>query len=233
MTRISDSLQAVNNRIKTASIAAGRDPAAVSLLAVSKTFGPESVLEAVRAGQHDFGENYVQEALDKIDALKKLAPGVVLRWHFIGPIQSNKTKSIAEHFDWVHSVDREKVALRLSDQRPDHLPPLNICLQVNISGEASKSGVLSEEVTPLALSIAKLPKLRLRGLMAVPAPTDDPQAQRAAFAAVAVLYANLQNAGLPVDTLSMGMSADMEAAIAQGATIVRIGSAIFGYRHYP
>jgi pyridoxal phosphate enzyme (YggS family) len=233
MIRISDRLEAVNNRIKTAAIAAGRQPDAVALLAVSKTFGPESVLEAVQAGQRDFGENYVQEALDKIDALKKLAPDVVLAWHFIGPIQSNKTRPIAEQFDWVHSVDREKIAQRLSEQRPDHLPPLNICLQVNISGEATKSGVLSEEVTPLALSIAHLPKLRLRGLMAVPAPSDDPAQQRAAFAALAHLHAQLQAAGLAVDTLSMGMSSDMDAAIAEGATMVRIGSAIFGQRHYP
>lgn len=233
MIRISDHLQAVKNRIKTAAIAVGRDPAAVSLLAVSKTFGADAVLEAVAAGQVDFGENYVQEALDKIASVQQAAPGVVLRWHFIGPIQSNKTRAIAEHFDWVHSVEREKVAIRLSEQRPAHLPPLNICLQVNISGEASKSGVLSEEVTPLALSIAKLPNLRLRGLMAVPAPTEDPQEQRAAFARLTALYANLQGAGLAVDTLSMGMSADMEAAIAEGATIVRIGSAIFGHRHYP
>lgn len=233
MIRISDHLQAVKNRIKTAAIAVGRDPAAVSLLAVSKTFGADAVLEAVAAGQVDFGENYVQEALDKIASVQQAAPGVVLRWHFIGPIQSNKTRAIAEHFDWVHSVEREKVAIRLSEQRPAHLPPLNICLQVNISGEASKSGVLSEEVTPLALSIAKLPNLRLRGLMAVPAPTEDPQEQCAAFARLTALYANLQGAGLAVDTLSMGMSADMEAAIAEGATIVRIGSAIFGHRHYP
>ena len=233
MIRISDSLQAVKHRMKTAAIAAGRDPDAVGLLAVSKTFGADAVLEAVEAGQRDFGENYVQEALDKIDALKQMAPDVVLTWHFIGPIQSNKTRPIAEHCDWVHSVDREKIAQRLSDQRPDHLPPLNICLQVNISGEASKSGVLSEEVTSLALSVSLLPKLRLRGLMAVPAPTDDPQEQRAAFAALAALLTQLQAAGLAVDTLSMGMSSDMDAAIAEGATIVRIGSAIFGQRHYP
>lgn len=233
MIRISDSLQAVKHRMKTAAIAAGRDPKAVSLLAVSKTFGADAVLEAVEAGQRDFGENYVQEAVDKIAALKKMAPDVVLTWHFIGPIQSNKTRLIAEQCDWVHSVDREKIAQRLSDQRPDHLPPLNICLQVNISGEASKSGVLSEEVTSLALSVSLLPKLRLRGLMAVPAPTDDPQEQRAAFAALAGLLSQLQAAGLVVDTLSMGMSSDMDAAIAEGATIVRIGSAIFGQRHYP
>lgn len=233
MIRISDSLQAVKHRMKTAAIAAGRDPDAVGLLAVSKTFGADAVLEAVEAGQRDFGENYVQEALDKIDALKQMAPDVVLTWHFIGPLQSNKTRPIAEHCDWVHSVDREKIAQRLSDQRPDHLPPLNICLQVNISGEASKSGVLSEEVTSLALSVSLLPKLRLRGLMAVPAPTDDPQEQRAAFAALAALLKQLQAEGLAVDTLSMGMSSDMEAAIAEGATIVRIGSAIFGQRHYP
>lgn len=233
MTNIADRLQAVNRRIKTAALAAHRDPSTVSLLAVSKTFGPEAVLEAVHAGQRAFGESYLQEALEKIDALKKMAPDVVLTWHFIGPIQSNKTKAIAEHFDWVHAVDREKVAQRLSDQRPDHLPPLNICLQVNISAEESKSGVLSEEVIPLALTIAGLPKLRLRGLMAVPAPTDDMAAQCRAFAAVAELHAQLQSLGFAVDTLSMGMSDDLASAVAEGATIVRIGSAIFGKRVYP
>jgi pyridoxal phosphate enzyme (YggS family) len=229
---IAEHLQTVNNRIKTAAITAGRTADSVHLLAVSKTFPAQAVLEAHLAGQNDFGENYVQEALDKIDALQQLALGAALKWHFIGPIQSNKTKPIAEQFDWVHSVDREKIAKRLSEQRPAHLPPLNICLQVNISGEESKSGVLSEEVTLLAHQVAKLPNLRLRGLMAVPAPTDDVAEQRAAFAKLAALSQQIIQSGLALDTLSMGMSADMEAAIAEGATIVRIGSAIFGNRHY-
>lgn len=229
---IAEHLQTVNNRIKTAAITAGRTADSVHLLAVSKTFPAQAVLEAHLAGQNDFGENYVQEALDKMDALQQLAPGAALKWHFIGPIQSNKTKPIAEQFDWVHSVDREKIAKRLSEQRPAHLPPLNICLQVNISGEESKSGVLSEEVTLLAHQVAKLPNLRLRGLMAVPAPTDDVAEQRAAFAKLAALSQQIIQSGLALDTLSMGMSADMEAAIAEGTTIVRIGSAIFGNRHY-
>jgi pyridoxal phosphate enzyme (YggS family) len=229
---IAEHLQTVNNRIKTAAITAGRPLDSVHLLAVSKTFPAQAVLEAHLAGQVDFGENYVQEALDKMDALQQLAPGAALKWHFIGPIQSNKTKPIAAQFDWVHSVDREKIAKRLSEQRPAHLLPLNICLQVNISGEESKSGVLSEEVTLLAHQVAKLPNLRLRGLMAVPAPTDDVAEQRAAFAKLAALSQQIIQSGLALDTLSMGMSADMEAAIAEGATIVRIGSAIFGNRHY-
>lgn len=204
----------------------------VQLLAVSKTFGPDAVLHASQAGQQAFGENYLQEALDKMAALQQMAPELKLEWHFIGPIQSNKTRPIAEHFDWVHSVDREKIAQRLSAQRPPHLTPLNICLQVNISGEASKSGVMPDEVMALATAVANLPNLRLRGLMAIPEPAQDFDAQRKPFAALKSLFEQLKAAGLPVDTLSMGMSSDMQAAIAEGATLVRIGTAIFGERTY-
>ncbi|MBP1207123.1 pyridoxal phosphate enzyme (YggS family) [Duganella sp. 1411] len=200
------------------------------MLAVSKTFGPQAVLEAVAAGQRAFGENYLQEALDKIAALRdQPAP---LEWHFIGPIQSNKTRPIAEHFDWVHTVEREKVAQRLSEQRPAGMAPLQICLQVNISGEASKSGVAPDEVAALAHKVAALPNLTLRGLMAIPEPAVEFDQQRAAFARLRLLYEQLRADGLALDTLSMGMSADLRAAIFEGATIVRVGSAIFGSRTY-
>lgn len=189
------------------------------------------MLEAVQAGQLAFGENYLQEALDKIAAMPALAPQAPLQWHFIGPIQSNKTRPIAEHFDWVHSVDRLKIAQRLSEQRPAELGALNICLQVNISDEDSKSGLSPAQLPEVAAAVAQLPRLRLRGLMAIPAPTTDVAQQRAAFAAVRGLYQQLQASGLALDTLSMGMSADLDAAVAEGATIVRIGSAIFGARH--
>jgi len=232
MSSIAQHLQQVQQQIARAAEKAGRDPASVRLLAVSKTFGPEAVREAVQAGQRAFGENYLQEALDKMAAMPALAPGVALEWHFIGPIQSNKTRPIAEHFDWVHSVDRLKIAQRLSEQRPAELPPLDICLQVNISGEESKSGLTSQALPAVAVEVARLPRLRLRGLMAIPAPSEDPAAQRAAFAAVRRLFEQLRADGLALDTLSMGMSADLDAAIAEGASIVRIGSAIFGARHY-
>lgn len=232
MSSISDNLQAVRGAIVAACHEAARDPQQVTLLAVSKTFGPDAVIEAAQAGQRAFGENYVQEALDKSAAVRAERPDLLLEWHFIGPIQSNKTRPIAEHFDWVHSVDREKIAQRLSEQRPAHLPPLNICLQVNISGEATKSGAMPDDVTPLALRIAALPRLRLRGLMAIPEPTDDPQQQREPFRQLRLLRDRLQEQGLKLDTLSMGMSADLAAAVAEGATIVRIGTAIFGKRHY-
>jgi pyridoxal phosphate enzyme (YggS family) len=204
----------------------------VQLLAVSKTFGPDAVQAAVAAGQRAFGENYLQEALDKMRAVAELVPGVALEWHFIGPIQSNKTRPIAEHFDWVHTVEREKIAQRLSEQRPEGMAPLNICLQVNISGEASKSGVAPQDVAALAHQVAALPNLTLRGLMAIPEPADDFAQQRLPFAQLHALYQQLRADGLELDTLSMGMSADMRAAIAEGATIVRVGSAIFGARHY-
>ncbi|MBP0600852.1 YggS family pyridoxal phosphate-dependent enzyme [Herbaspirillum sp. LeCh32-8] len=232
MSSIAKNLQQVQHQIAVSAERAQRAPSSVQLLAVSKTFGPEAVAQAVAAGQLAFGENYLQEALDKIAAMQALAPGARLQWHFIGPIQSNKTRPIAEHFDWVHSVDRVKIARRLAEQRPAELGPLNICLQVNISGEDSKSGLAPQDLTQAAAEVAQLPKLRLRGLMAIPEPTDDAVRQRAAFAAVHALYASLRAVGLPLDTLSMGMSSDLEAAVAEGATIVRIGSAIFGARNY-
>jgi pyridoxal phosphate enzyme (YggS family) len=222
----------VQERIDAAARVALRAPQSVSLLAVSKTFGPEAVLEAAEAGQRAFGENYLQEALDKIAAVRAARPDLLLEWHFIGPIQSNKTRPIAESFDWVHAVDREKIARRLSEQRPAHLPPLNVCLQVNISGEDSKSGVAPEEVAALAQQVAGMPKLKLRGLMAIPEPEEDIKRQRAPLRRMHELLASLQAQGLALDTLSMGMSSDLEAAVAEGATIVRIGTAIFGQRHY-
>ncbi|MFJ3048152.1 YggS family pyridoxal phosphate-dependent enzyme [Herbaspirillum chlorophenolicum] len=232
MSPIAKNLQHVRSQIVVSAERAHRAPSSIQLLAVSKTFGTDAVMEAVRAGQQAFGENYLQEALEKIAAMKSLAPAAQLQWHFIGPIQSNKTRPIAESFDWVHSVDREKVARRLSEQRPPELGALNICLQVNISGEQSKSGLAPEELPAVAAQVAALPNLALRGLMAIPEPSDDVARQRAAFAAVRGLYESLRADGLPLDTLSMGMSADLEVAVAEGATIVRIGSAIFGARNY-
>lgn len=232
MSTIEQNLQAVRGSIAQAVKEAQRAPQDVQLLAVSKTFGADAVLQAVQAGQTAFGENYLQEALDKIVAVKASLPQAQLVWHFIGPIQSNKTRPIAEHFDWVHTVEREKIAVRLSEQRPDGLPYLNICLQVNISGEASKSGVTPAELPALARAVAQLPKLRLRGLMAIPEPETDLTRQRAAFAQLRVLSEQLQAEGIALDTLSMGMSADMSAALLEGATIVRVGSAIFGSRNY-
>ncbi|MYM93279.1 YggS family pyridoxal phosphate-dependent enzyme [Duganella vulcania] len=231
MSLIPQNLQAVTSTIVAAAQDVGRAPQSVQLLAVSKTFGPDAVLEAVEAGQRAFGENYLQESLDKIAALKA-AGAPALEWHFIGPIQSNKTRPIAENFDWVHTVEREKIAQRLSEQRPAGMAPLQICLQVNISGEASKSGVAPAELAALAHKVAALPNLTLRGLMAIPEPVEDFAQQRAAFAQLRVLYEQLRAEGLALDTLSMGMSADLRAAIAEGATIVRIGSAIFGSRNY-
>ncbi|AEJ15466.1 YggS family pyridoxal phosphate-dependent enzyme [Pseudomonas shirazica] len=225
MSTLADNLSAISARIASAAQAAGRDPASVQLLAVSKTKPASAIREIHAAGVCDFGENYLQEALTKQQALGDLP----LIWHFIGPIQSNKTKAIAEHFDWVHSVDRLKIAQRLSEQRPAGLPPLNICLQVNVSGEDSKSGCTPADLPALAKAVAALPNLRLRGLMAIPEPTDDRAAQEAAFATLRQLQEGL---GLGLDTLSMGMSHDLEAAIAQGATWVRIGTALFGARDY-
>ncbi len=226
MDKLQNSLQGVKSRIARAARDAGRDPRDILLVAVSKTFPAAAVAEACAAGQRDFGENYVQEALDKINALTHLP----IVWHFIGPIQSNKTRIIAEHFHWVHSVDRLKIAERLSAQRPAGAAPLNVCLQVNVSGESSKSGCAPQEVAELAVAIARLPRLALRGLMAVPEPSEDPALQRARFDALAALIEPLRRAGLPLDTLSMGMSGDLEQAIAAGATIVRVGTAIFGSR---
>ena len=225
MSTIADNLTALAARIHNAAQAAGRDPASVRLLAVSKTKPASAIREIYAAGVRDVGENYLQEALAKQQELRDLP----LIWHFIGPIQSNKTKAIAEHFDWVHSVDRLKIAQRLSEQRPAGLPALNICLQVNVSGEDSKSGCAPADLPALAKDVAALPNLRLRGLMAIPEPTEDRAAQEAAFASLNQLQASL---GLGLDTLSMGMSHDLEAAIAQGATWVRIGTALFGARQY-
>ena len=219
-------MQVVRERIAAAARAAGREPGNVALLAVSKTFAAGEVRAAFAAGQREFGENYVQEALEKIAALSALP----LIWHFIGPIQSNKTRAIAEHFDWVHSVSREKIALRLAQARPPGLGPLDICLQVNVSGETSKSGVAPAEVQPLAEAVRALPRLRLRGLMAVPEPGDDIGLQRRRFSGLRLLLEQLNGAGFGLDTLSMGMSQDLEAAVLEGATIVRIGTAIFGER---
>ncbi len=218
--------------MRDAAAGAGRAPDAVRLLAVSKTFGADAVLAAMAAGQRAFGENYVQEAVDKIAAVALAEPATALEWHFIGPIQSNKTRPIAEHFAWVHTVEREKIAQRLSEQRPAGMAPLNICLQVNISGEASKSGVAPAELAALAHAVAALPNLTLRGLMAIPEAVTQYEQQRAAFAQLRLLYEQLRADGLALDTLSMGMSADLRAAVAEGATIVRVGSAIFGSRSY-
>ncbi len=228
MTAILSNLQATREAIAQAARAAQRGVAEVHLLAVSKTFPAEAVREAYRGGQAAFGENYLQEALEKMEALRDLP----LEWHFIGPIQSNKTRAIAENFAWVHSVDRLKIAERLSAQRPARLPPLNVCLQVNVSGEESKSGVAPAEVVRLAQAVARLPHLKLRGLMAIPAPAQGEAAQRAPFARMRALLEQLKSQGLMLDTLSMGMSYDYAAAIQEGATIVRIGTAIFGARDY-
>lgn len=232
MSAIRQNLQAVRQRITDAANSAQRDVHGVELLAVSKTFGADAVIAAAEAGQDAFGENYLQEALEKIAEVKATRPDLKLEWHFIGPIQSNKTRPIAEHFDWVHSVDRLKIAQRLSEQRPATLPPLNVCLQVNISGEASKSGVLPAEALAVAQAIVALPRLQLRGLMAIPEAVGDAEQQRLPFRQMHALLDQLRAEGLKLDTLSMGMSGDMAAAIAEGATIVRIGSAIFGTREY-
>jgi len=226
MSDIAANLQAVIARIETAARQAGRDPAGVRLLAVSKTWPASDVQAAIAAGQRAFGENYVQEGVDKIAALA----GQGLEWHFIGPLQSNKTRPVAENFDWVHSIERLKIAQRLAEQRPASLPPLNVCVQVNVSGEASKSGCQPGDAAALCHAVATLPGLRLRGLMAIPAPVEDFAAQRAPFAALRKLYEQLQGEGLALDTLSMGMSHDLAAAVAEGATLVRIGTAIFGER---
>ena len=230
MSSIEANLQQVRQRITRSCHDAGRPEQSVTLLAVTKTFDATHVRRAFVAGQRDFGENYVQEALAKIEALADLRSA--LRWHLIGPLQSNKTRVVAESFDWVHSVDRLKIAQRLAEQRPAHLPPLQLCLQVNISGEASKSGLLPGEVDAVAQAISVLPaeRVRLRGLMAIPEPAEDLAAQRAPHRALRELLAALNDGGLGLDTLSMGMSADLEAAVAEGATIVRVGTAIFGAR---
>ncbi len=228
MNSVIGNLQTVLSRIAQACAAAGRPVDSVTLLAVSKTFPADAVRAACAAGQRQFGENYVQEALDKIAALSDLRSQI--SWHLIGPLQSNKTRPVAEAFDWVHAVDRLKIAQRLSEQRPAELPPLQLCLQVNISGEASKSGLLPADLLAVAQAVAVLPRVRLRGLMAIPEPVGDEAAQRAPHRALRELLVMLNDAGLGLDTLSMGMSADLEAAVAEGATIVRVGTAVFGGR---
>ncbi|MGQ0711538.1 MAG: YggS family pyridoxal phosphate-dependent enzyme [Rhodoferax sp.] len=229
MTTIADNLHAVQARIRAACEGSARTEGAVQLLAVSKTFGAEAVREAARAGQRAFGENYIQEGVDKIQALASLG----LQWHCIGPVQSNKTRLVAQHFDWVHTVDRPKIAQRLSEQRPAQLAPLQVCLQVNVDGGATKSGVAPQELWALAEAVAPLPRLRLRGLMCIPEPATDFIAQCAVFMRANALFDQMRERFDGIDTLSMGMSADLEAAIHSGSTLVRVGSAIFGARHYP
>jgi pyridoxal phosphate enzyme (YggS family) len=227
MAEIKNRLQNVLQQIRDAETAANRPPESVKLLAVSKTWPADKLRELALAGQQDFGENYLQEALGKITNLADLA----LTWHFIGPIQSNKTRDIAEQFDWVHSVDRLKIARRLSEQRADDLTPLNICLQVNIDAEESKSGVSVDALMALATAVHKLPNLQLRGLMVIPQATDDIDAQHNAFSRSFQQYRALQSRFPNIDTLSMGMSGDLTAAVAEGSTMVRIGTALFGQRH--
>jgi pyridoxal phosphate enzyme (YggS family) len=229
MTSISDNLQAVRARIFAACVSAGRNLSEVKLIAVSKTCPSAAVAEAVNAGQGVFGESYVQEATAKIAALG----GRDLEWHFVGPLQSNKTRLVAECFDWVHSIDRPKIAERLSAQRPPNLPPLQVCVEVNISGEGSKGGVTAEAVEALCRAVAVLPNIRLRGLMAIPEQTTDAILARRQFRAVRELLDRLNASGFSLDTLSMGMSGDLEAAIMEGATLVRVGTAIFGERVRP
>lgn len=230
MTIIPQQLAAVRERLRLACEAAGRSPDSVGLLAVSKTFGPDAVAQAMAAGQRAFGENYVQEGVDKILALRASHPGVALEWHCIGPLQTNKTRLVAEHFDWVHTIDRLKVAQRLSDQRPAHLPPLQVCVQVNVDGGANKSGVAPADAPALAQAVAALPGLSLRGLMAIPEPLPDVESQQAVCERVKAVFDGLKGVSPQWDTLSLGMSADLEAAVAAGSTLVRVGTAIFGGR---
>lgn len=227
MATIFANLQAVKARMSAAAQAAGLNPDGIALLAVSKTFPPEAIRQAAESGQRRFGESYVQEALRKIEALADLD----IEWHFIGPLQSNKTRAVAEHFAWVHSLDRLKAAQRLSAARGPQRVPLQVCIQVNVSGEQSKSGVAPDQVSALAKAVADLPNLGLRGLMAIPEPTDDVALQRRRFSELRRLKESLCAQGLYLDTLSMGMSGDLEAAIAEGATVVRVGTAIFGERN--
>ncbi|MBY6107033.1 YggS family pyridoxal phosphate-dependent enzyme [Ferrimonas balearica] len=226
MSTITERLIEAQARIDAAAAQAGRVGESITLLAVSKTKPAEMIREAYLAGARDFGENYLQEGVDKIDALQDLD----IRWHFIGPLQSNKTRPVAERFDWIHSVDRLKIAQRLSEQRPSGKAPLNVCIQVNISAEQSKSGVDPAQLPELAVAVAALPGLRLRGLMAIPAPESDPEKQRQALAQMKQLFDALKAEHPGLDTLSMGMSDDLEAAVAEGSTMVRIGTAIFGTR---
>jgi pyridoxal phosphate enzyme (YggS family) len=230
MSDLAHNLETVRQRIAQAERTAGRPPGSVTLLAVSKTFPCDAIRVAHAAGQCAFGENYVQEALGKVAELADLRAS--LEWHFIGPLQSNKTKLVAAQFDWVHCVDRLKIAQRLSEQRPEHLPPLNLCIQVNISGEASKNGVAPADALALARQVAALPRVRLRGLMAIPEPAAELAQQRLPHRRLRELAEALRAAGVALDTLSIGMSADLEAAILEGASMVRVGTAIFGARVY-
>eukprot|EP01030_Chromulinospumella_sphaerica_P023881 gene23881-23938_t len=240
MTTIANNLQQVNDRISEACRAAGRAREEVALLAVSKTFGADAVAEAAAAGQRAFGENYIQEGVDKILALRQQLP-FALQWHCIGPVQSNKTRLVAEHFDWAHTVDRLKIAQRLSDQRPQDLPDLNVCIQVNVDGGETKAGVVPQDALELALAVAKLPRLQLRGLMSIPDASPDFDAQKAVHSAARALFDRIRkalvDAGIPgaegFDTLSLGMTADMDAAIQAGSTLVRVGTGVFGGRTYP
>ena len=239
MTTIANNLQQVNDRISQACRAAGRAREEVALLAVSKTFGAEAVVEAAAAGQRAFGENYIQEGVDKILALRTQL-SFALQWHCIGPVQSNKTRPVAEHFDWVHTVDRLKIAQRLSDQRPQGLPALNVCIQVNVDGGETKAGVAPEDAQELALAVAKLPRLRLRGLMSIPDASPDFAAQKAVHSAARALFDQIRKALVDAgisdaeafDTLSLGMTADLDAAIQAGSTLVRVGTGVFGGRTY-
>ena len=230
MTSLQENLHMVQQRIATQCAASGRDPRSVQLLAVSKTFALSAVLEAHQAGQQHFGENYIQEGVEKISACRARPDCGDLVWHCIGPIQSNKTRLVATHFDWVHTVDRLKIAQRLSEQRPPDMPPLQICIQVNIDGGVNKAGIAPVEVLELGRQVAALPRLRLRGLMTIPEPAPDYAHALAVHQSAKNLWDQLRAAGLEMDTLSMGMSADLEAALAAGSTMVRVGSALFGSR---
>jgi pyridoxal phosphate enzyme (YggS family) len=236
MASIQANLLKTRERIAQAAKACGRSPDDIKLLAVSKTFPAEDVRTAFSFGQKLFGENYVQEGVAKVQALNDLRTEI--EWHFIGPIQSNKTKDVAEHFDWVHSIDRLKIAQRLNDQRPEHMGPIQVCVQVNISGETSKSGLMPNELLDLCLHISHMPRLRLRGLMSIPEPTDDVVSQKKAHRSLFELFQNLKKSSsldhslVQLDTLSMGMSSDIDSAISEGSTMVRVGTAIFGKRTY-
>lgn len=232
MTTIEGNLQGLRERIARACAQAGRDATEVALLAVSKTFGPDAVRQAQAAGQRSFGENYVQEGVEKILALRESTTlqGDLIEWHCIGPVQSNKTRLVATHFDWMQSVDRLKIAQRLSEQRPDDMPPLQVCLQVNVDGGLTKSGVAPNALLPLAEAVAALPRLQLRGLMCIPEPAEGFEAQRALFLQARGWFDRLNDDGFALDTLSMGMSDDLEAAVAAGSTMVRVGRAVFGGR---
>jgi PLP dependent protein len=227
---IAERLKQAQHRIHQACQQVGRDPAQVTLLAVSKTFGPDAVLQAMDAGQRAFGENYIQEGVEKILAVRDARPDAALQWHCIGPVQSNKTRLVATHFDWLQSLDRLKIAERLSEQRPVELAPLQVCLQVNVDGGPTKSGVSPAELPALAEAVSQLPNLRLRGLMCIPEPAESFEAQRAVFAQARSLFDDLNARGFVLDTLSMGMSEDLDAALAAGATMVRVGRGIFGSR---